>query len=67
MYNAYEGDFIMKNILSKKLFGIPYDELPLASEIIIDLKMKLLKWKFLSIAVVVVFILTAIVMCGIVR
>lgn len=30
----------MKNLISKRLFGKSYDELPLATEILIDLKMK---------------------------
>lgn len=38
----------MKNRMSKKLFDVPYSELPLASECIVDLKLSALKWKILS-------------------
>ena len=34
--NYYEGEIIMKNLLSKHLFNRPYSELPLASEIYVD-------------------------------
>lgn len=57
----------MKNIMSKKMFGTSYDNLPLASEIIIDLKMKLFKWKFLSVTITAVAIVTAAVMYNIIR
>ena len=31
----------MKNLISEQMFGMPYNELPLASEVIADLHMKI--------------------------
>ena len=31
---------MMKNLISKRMFGISYDELPLASELIVDLQIE---------------------------
>jgi len=57
----------MKNIMSKKMFGTSYDDLPLASEIIIDLKMSQLKYKVLTVSMLAILIITVATMCNIVR
>ena len=49
------------------MFGTSYDNLPLASEIIVDLKMKLFKWKFFTVTIIAVAIVTAAVMYNIIR
>lgn len=39
---------MMKNLISKHLFDKPYDELTLASEIIVDLQMECIRNKVLA-------------------
>lgn len=39
---------MMKNLISKHLFDKPYDELTLASEIIVDLQIECIRNKFLA-------------------
>ncbi len=53
---------MMKNMMSKKHFGKQYSDLPLASEIIIDLKTQILRYKIMTLslsAVLVIVLLTA--------
>ena len=53
---------MMKNMMSKKQFGKQYSDLPLASEIIIDLKIQILRYKIMTLslsAVLVIVLLTA--------
>ena len=38
----------MKNLISKHLFDKPYDELTLASELIVDLKAECIRNKFVA-------------------
>ena len=38
----------MKNLISKRMFGISYDELPLASELIVDLQIECITNKVLA-------------------
>lgn len=39
---------MMKNIISRYLFGTDYSQLPLASELIVDLKAECIRNKFLA-------------------
>lgn len=43
----------MKNLLSKHLFNRPYSELPLASEIYVDLVTKKTMWQLLTLSLVI--------------
>ena len=38
----------MKNLISKRMFGISYDELPLASELIVDLQIECIRNRVLA-------------------
>ena len=44
----------MKNFISQRMFGVNYDKLPLASEIVVDLVKEKTMWRVLSIALMVV-------------
>lgn len=57
----------MKNIMSKKLFGVSYDALPLASEIIVDLKLSQIRYKALTCSLSLILIITVVTMCNILR
>lgn len=57
----------MKNIMSKKLFGVSYDALPLASEIIVDLKLSQYKYRILTASLSLILIITVITICNILR
>ena len=57
----------MKNRMSKKLFDVPYSELPLASECIVDLKLSALKWRILSSVLFTAVIVTAVLFLYMVR
>ena len=57
----------MKNIMSKKMFGTSYDNLPLASEIIVDLKLSRLKYKILTLSMFAILIITVATMSILVR
>ena len=50
---------MMKDMMSKKTFGRQYNDLPLASEIIVDLKLKILKYRVLSLICTAVLVITA--------
>lgn len=53
---------MMKNMMSKKQFGKQYSDLPLASEIIIDLKIQILRYKIMTLSLsagLVIVLLTA--------
>ena len=54
----------MKNIMSKKMFGVSYSELPLASEIIVDLKLSQMKYQVLSCFLFTALIITVILICN---
>lgn len=43
----------MKDLLSKHLFNHPYSELPLASEIYVDLVIKKTMWQLLTVSLVI--------------
>lgn len=53
----------MKNLFSKRLFGVTYDELPLASEIICDLQMECFRNKIL--AFLLFAALVSMIVCGV--
>lgn len=42
----------MKNFISQRMFGVNYDKLPLASEIVVDLVKEKTKWQIVSGALV---------------
>lgn len=51
----------MKNFISQRMFGVKYDKLPLASEIVVDLVKEKTMWQVMSGALtlgVVVYLLT---------
>ncbi len=45
---CYEGDTFMKNFISQRMFGVNYDKLPLASEIVVDLVKEKTMWQVMS-------------------
>lgn len=49
---------LIKDLFSKRMFGISYDELPLASELIVDLKMECIRNKFLALLLSAALVLT---------
>ena len=56
----------MKNIMSKILFDVSYDALPLASEIIVDLKLSQMKYRILTAFLFSLLVATVIGICNIV-
>ena len=48
---------MIKNLMSKRLFGMTYDRLPLASEIICDLRVQIMKYKICTLLLSAVFAL----------
>lgn len=54
----------MKNFISKKMFNTVYNDLPLASEIIVDLKLSRMKYQVLSCFLFTALIITVILICN---
>ena len=57
---------MMKNMLSKKTFGRQYSDLPLASEIIIDLKCQILRYKILTLSISAALVITLLTACEVI-
>ena len=43
----------MKNLISQRMFGVNYDKLPLASEVVVDLVKEKTMWQVISVALVI--------------
>lgn len=57
---------MMKDIMSKKTFGKHYSDLPLASEIIIDLKCQILRYKILTLSISAALLITLLTACEVI-
>lgn len=57
---------MMKDMMSKKTFGRQYNDLPLASEIIIDLKCQVLRYKILTFSLSAVLLITLLTACEVI-
>lgn len=58
---------MIKDLISKRLFDMPYSDLPLASEIIIDLKMQIFRYKILTFSLSAVLVITLLIACALMR
>ena len=58
---------MMKDIMSRKIYGKQYSDLPLASEIIIDLKMQIFRYKILTFSLSAVLVITLLTACTLMR
>lgn len=58
----------MKNIISRHLFGTDYNQLPLASEIIVDIQMECFRNKILALLLFAAFVFSIVggVICSMV-
>ncbi len=57
----------MKDMMSRKVYGKQYSDLPLASEIIIDLKMQIFRYKILTFSLSAVFVIALLTACALMR
>lgn len=53
----------MKDIMSRKIYGKQYSDLPLASEIIVDLKLQILRCKIFTLFFTAAVVATLITVC----
>ena len=57
---------MLKNFISRKMFGMSYDSLPLASEIICDLQCQVLRYKILTLSISAVLLITLLTACEVI-
>ncbi len=57
----------MKNMMSKKIYGKQYSDLPLASEIIVDLKLQIFRYKILTLSLSAALVIALLTACALMR
>ena len=58
---------MMKDMMSRKIYGKQYSDLPLASEIIVDLKLQIFRYKILTFSLSAVLVITLLIACTLMR
>lgn len=58
---------MMKNMMSKKIYGKQYSDLPLASEIIVDLKLQIFRYKILTLSLSAALVIALLTACALMR